>query len=141
MICTFFGRHDATDEIEQPLREAIQNVIAQGVTTFYIGHHGHFDGMAYRLVQEEKKTHPGLDCVVVLSNINRAADYPDTLYPEGIENTLPRFAIDFRNRYMLSHADYVITYTQYSFGNAAKYERQAQKMAEKGKIKLISLTI
>ena len=41
---------------------------------------------------------------------------------EGIENHLPRFAIAFRNRWMIKKSDYVVTYVTRSFGGAYKFK-------------------
>lgn len=38
-----------------------------------------------------------------------------------------RFAIDKRNRWMIDHSDFVITYVSRSFGGAAKFKEIAEK--------------
>lgn len=37
-------------------------------------------------------------------------DYSDTMLPEGIETVHPRFAISWRNKWMIKQSDYVVTY-------------------------------
>ena len=59
--------------------------------------------------------------------LSQSQDYTDTMYPEGIETVPKRFAIDWRNRWMLKQADYVVTYITHSWGGAAKYEQLAKK--------------
>ena len=37
-------------------------------------------------------------------------DYSYTILPDGIERVPKRFAIDYRNKWMLKRADFVVTY-------------------------------
>lgn len=47
---------------------------------------------------------------------------------EGFEKVPPKFSIDFRNRYMLKHADFVVAYVAHDFGTgAAKYVALAKR--------------
>ena len=54
-------------------------------------------------------------------------DTDHTLLPEGIESVPPRFAIEYRNKWMIDHSDIVVTYVRRSFGGAAKFKKLAQK--------------
>lgn len=140
MICTFIGNRDTPPEVEKPLEEAIVQLIEKGVTTFYVGHQGHFDGMARRVLQRLKETYPEIACVVVLAYMNvDTRGMGETIYPEGLENVPPKFAIDFRNRYMLKMADHVITYVRFSFRGAGKYAEIAERMEKRGEITVIPL--
>ena len=49
------------------------------------------------------------------------------ILPDGIENIPPRFAIHYRNKFMLEAADIVVTYVKHLWGGAAKYKRLAEK--------------
>ena len=56
--------------------------------------------------------------------------YPEsyeTIFPEGIENVPKRFAIDFRNRWMIEKSDCVVTCINRGFGGAAKAKNYAEK--------------
>ena len=46
---------------------------------------------------------------------------------EKIENIPPRFAINYRNKFMVEAADIVVTYVNHSWGGAAKYKLLAEK--------------
>ena len=46
---------------------------------------------------------------------------------EKIENIPPRFAINYRNKFMIEVADIVVTYVKHSWGGAAKYKLLAEK--------------
>ena len=54
-------------------------------------------------------------------------DYSDTMLPEGIEAVPRRFAITWRNKWMLRQAEYVVTYVTHSWGGAAQFAEMAEK--------------
>ena len=48
---------------------------------------------------------------------------PDhTILPHGIENIPPRFAINYRNKFMLEAADIVVTFVQHSCLDSRKHD-------------------
>ena len=48
--CTFFGHREYYGLDAAVLRDTIEDLIHQGVDTFYIGKQGGFDGMVYRCI-------------------------------------------------------------------------------------------
>ena len=131
VICTFFGHRDAPPEIKPLLREVLVDLIErQGVKHFYVGNQGNFDAMALRLLKEFEKPY-SITYDVVLAYLPKKTDpffeayY--TILPEGIETVPPRFAIDYRNKWMIEHSDIVITYVTHDFGGAAKFKQFAEK--------------
>ena len=52
----------------------------------------------------------------------------NSLLPEGIENVPPRFAINWRNEWMLKQASFVVTYVTHSWGGAAKFADKATRL-------------
>ena len=131
MICTFFGHRDAPTEIKTLLRQVISELIEkQGVNRFYVGNQGNFDAMARSLLAEFEQTH-GIRYEIVLAYLPRQedplCDADHTLLPEGIETVPPRFAIEYRNKWMIDHSDIVVTYVHRSFGGAAKFKKLAEK--------------
>lgn len=135
MICTFFGHRDAPPKIKPALRQVLLDLIErQGVKQFYVGNQGNFDVMARSLLAELEQSH-GIRYEIVLAYLpsEKAPLYdPDhTLLPVGIETVPPRFAIEYRNKWMIDHSDLVVTYITRSFGGAAKFRDLAKK---KGKI-------
>ena len=50
------------------------------------------------------------------------------MLPEGIEKVPKRYAILWRNKWMIEHADYVVTYVTRSCGGSAKFQGIAIKM-------------
>ena len=131
MICTFFGHRDAPESIKPLLREVLLKLIEnQGITQFYVGHQGNFDTMARSLLVEFEQTH-GIRYEIVLAYLPKKEDPHIAAYhiilPEGIETVPPRFAIEYRNKWMIDHSDIVVTYVTHPFGGAAKFKEMAQK--------------
>ena len=129
--CTFFGHRDAPPGIKSSLRQVILDLIErQGVKQFYVGNQGSFDTMARNLLAEFEQTH-GISYEIVLAYLPiqevPLCDADHTLLPEGIETVPPRFAIEYRNKWMIDHSDIVITYVHRSFGGAAKFKELAEK--------------
>ena len=54
-------------------------------------------------------------------------DYSDTMFPEGIETVHPRFAISWRNKWMIKQSDYVVTYITHFWGCAAQFAEMAER--------------
>ncbi len=130
-VCIFFGHRDAPQAIMPRLRAAVAMLIEQGADTFFVGNHGDFDRMVRAVLQEQQVLHPSIRWAVALAYLPTApGDYP-TVYPEGVESSPPRFAIDARNRWMLAQADIVVTYVCRSFGGAATNKRRAQRQGRR----------
>lgn len=134
--CTFFGHRDCPETIKPKIREAVIDLIENhGVTMFYVGHQGNFDRLVRSVLKEVTTAYPEVGYAVVLaympSTKKRADDSSDTLLPDGIEKVPKRFAIPWRNKWMIEHADYVVTYVTRLFGGAAQFSALAKS---KGKI-------
>lgn len=130
LTCTFFGHRDCPMSIKPILYDILIDLIENnGVTNFYVGNHGNFDNIAYNLLRDIKKQYPNIKYNVVLAYLPNCKYYKteNTLYPEGIELVPKRFAIDYRNRFMLDNTDFVVAYMLYSHGGASKYINLAIK--------------
>lgn len=129
--CTFFGHRDCPEEIQPLLKSAIETFITEkGVRSFLVGDKGNFDQMVYRTLTEiEKQNTISFRVVLVYFPSKREHIHSARHFlPDGFETVPPRFAIDYRNRYMLKKADFVITYITHNFGTgAAKYAALAKK--------------
>ena len=124
--CTFFGHRDCFALDRERLMAAIEALILQGVDTFYVGNQGNFDGMVRGCLKQLCRKHPSVRYAVVLAYLPATGEgESDTMYPE-IEGH-PRFAIERRNRWMLTHADYCLCYVEHSWGGAWRYARLAKK--------------
>ena len=111
--CTFFGHRDSPSSIRGVLSAEIEQLINEkDVNTFYVGTQGNFDRMAYSVLAELRKRYQHIKVYRVLAYMPKPGktDTADTIVPEGIENTHPRYAIVSRNNWMIDHSDYVIAY-------------------------------
>ena len=134
--CTFFGHRDCPETIKPKIRTAVIDLIENhGVTMFYVGNQGNFDRLVRSVLKEVTTAYPEVGYAVVLAYMpsakKSADDFSDTLLPDGIEKVPKRFAISWRNKWMVEHADYVVTYVTRLFGGAAQFSALAKS---KGKI-------
>ncbi len=130
MRCAFFGHRDAPSDLRDKLRETVAKLIEEkDVTEFYMGNNGNFDRMALSVLKELREMYPQINYYVVYAYLPQkdGEDYEHTLYPEGIETVPKRFAIDYRNRWIVGQADVVIAYVRRSFGGAAKFVDMAER--------------
>ena len=134
MTCTFFGHRNAPQSIEDNLRSVLIDLIKnKGVDNFYVGNQGEFDSMVKLNLKRLAAIYPHIKYAVVLaclptSNKEFACfDYSYTIFPDGMENVPPRFAIDMRNRWIIEISEYVVVYVRQTLGGAAKFKSLAEK--------------
>ena len=92
---------------------------------------------AVSVLAELRKRYQHIKVYRVLAYMPKLGDTDtyDTIVPEGIETTYPRYAIIKRNKWMIDHSDYVIAYVTHTFGGAY----QAVVRAKRKKITVISV--
>lgn len=97
--------------------------------------------MVYRALCELRNIYTHISVTVVLAYmpteemVNKYG--PDTILPEGIEAVPKRYAISWRNKWMIDQSDYVVTYVTRPFGGAATYKG----IANSENLTIISLEI
>lgn len=131
--CTFFGHRECPDSVNTKLREVLIDLISNhDVDMFYVGSQGRFDVIVRGVLRELKKEYPQINYAVVLAYIPRKQteydDYSDTMLPEGIELVHPRYAISWRNKWMIKQSDYVVTYITHFWGGAAQFAEMAKHL-------------
>ncbi len=129
--CTFYGHRNCPQTVKKELTQTIESLICNyGVTKFYVGDKGNFDGMVISVLKELSVSYD-FEYYIVLSTLpNREILHKDIehILPEGFEKVPKRFGIDYRNKYMLKHSDFVVVYiTQSISSGASKYYEMAQK--------------
>lgn len=132
--CTFFGHRDCPASIRSSLRAVLIHLIeTEGVTSFFVGNQGAFDAAAQSVLRDLQSQYPAITCTVVLAYMPRQPENDGlaTMLPEGIEKVPKRFAISWRNRWMLDHADYVVTYVTHAWGGAAQFAVRARKQGKR----------
>ncbi|MBQ7862764.1 MAG: hypothetical protein IJ349_11265 [Clostridia bacterium] len=134
MTVTFFGHKDTPKEIEPTLRTTLVDLIENhGATEFYVGNNGNFDTMVRRQLEELFQVYPITYSVVLAYIPTEKSEYDyftNTLLPEGIETVPKRFAISYRNKWMVEQSDVVVTYVTHSFGGAAQFKTMAERQGK-----------
>lgn len=132
--CTFFGHRDTPKKIEPTLRSTLIDLIEnKNIDLFYVGNHGNFDNLVRKNLKLLQLNYPHINHAVVLAYMPREKDkfahedYSNTIYPDGLENIPPKYAITKCNRWMIEQSDTVVTYVKYSIGGAAQFKKLAEK--------------
>lgn len=137
MVCCFFGHKEVPSDLTEFLIPALTELIAEGVDSFLVGNHGGFDSAVLHTLRLLKEKYPHITYNVVLAYMPGAKEeWPayapmETLYPEGLEAVHPRFAISWRNNWMIRESDVVVTYITHSWGGAAQFAELAKRMKKR----------
>ena len=132
MIITFCGHSSfkATVEYKEKILRFLEEKIGNVAAEIYLGDYGDFDSFAYKCCKEYQKNHSNVSLVFISPYLNGEREmFDSTIYPE-IEDKPLRFAIVYRNRYMIEKADYVVAYVAHTWGGAYKsykYAKSKQK--------------
>ena len=134
LTATFFGHKDTPKEIEPTLRSTLIDLIEnKNVAMFYIGNNGKFDTMVRRQLEDLSRTY-SITYNVVLAYLptkkNKYDNLTNTIYPEGLETVPKRFAISWRNKWMIQQSDIVVTYVTHTFGGAAQFKEMAKRQGK-----------
>ena len=132
MICTFFGHGDCYDVDMKKIQCTMEELISNGIHTFYVGNQGYFDSIVFECLLRLKEIHQDLCISVVLAYLPiKQSEYDPYfgygIYPEGREIGPPRFAIERRNTWMIGQADYCLCYINHAWGGAYKFARRAKR--------------
>ena len=131
MIITFCGHSNlfATEELEIKMLALLEEIIGKEPAEIYLGDYGDFDAMAYKCCKKFKEVNPNISLLFVTPYIteeyqrNRLrhleGKYDAIIYPQ-IEDKPLRFAITYRNRWMIDKADCLICAISHTFGGAYK---------------------
>ncbi len=142
MIIAFCGHAQfiASAEHEQKILAFLEEKVADRDADMYFGGYGDFDRFAYGYCKKFKETHPKVTLIFVTPylSVEYQKNHPDhqrtrydsILYPD-IEDKPKRYAITYRNRYMVEKADYVVAYVSHDWGGAyATYKYAKRKRKE-----------
>ena len=134
MTVCFWGHKDTPTTIKQALEKEIERLIGCGAVCFLVGNQGGFDDMVLNCLRKIVVKYPGITYKVVLAYMPKPGDYRfapgETMLPEGMEFIHPKYAITYRNRWMVEVSDTAVVYVAHTWGGAAKY---ADFMGRKGK--------
>lgn len=136
MTVTFFGHRHTLSDIGEPAEKLLIQLIEEDdADDFLVGSEGNFDRIIYAKLKKLQKKYPQIKVKIVLAYMptsmpgtaHEREDFSDTVLPEEIAASHPRYAIIKRNEWMINHADTVITYVQGVTGGAAKCKQYAEK--------------
>lgn len=142
MIITFCGHahFHKTKEYEQKILSFLAEKVGDNSVDMYLGGYGDFDTFAYECCKKYKKTHPNVSLVFITPYITveyqrnhlekQKQFYDEIIYPE-IEDKPLKFAIIYRNRWMVEKADCVVCGIMRNRGGAYEtyqYARRKKKM-------------
>lgn len=137
--CFFIGHREAPEALLPLLMDEVERHITEyGVTSFVVGHYGHFDALAARAVKTAKQRHPEVTLFLLLPYhpFDRPIPTPEgfdgTFYPPGMEGTPHRAAIVKANRYMVAHSSHLIAYVWHAASNARDILEYAQRRERRG---------
>ena len=138
MVITFCGHSTfvKTPEIEERLLSILQNQVGDKPTDLFLGGYGSFDSFAWECCRKYQSEHPQVKLVLITAYMtiehqkNYLAyqkDYYDAIiYPE-IEDKPLKFAISYRNKWMVEQADLVIAYVNHNSGGAWQTYQHAKR--------------
>ena len=135
--CAFFGHSEVRENIDFRLTNILIDLIEnEDVSNFYVGNHGAFDRLVTDKLRDFKKRYPHIKYSVVLAYLpSKETLYKyksaETIYPEGLESALPKYAIIKRNQWMIKQADVIVTYVRFAVGGAAKAKEYAEQKSKR----------
>ena len=142
MIVAFCGhaQFSKSEKHEKKLLAFLKENIGDQPADMYLGGYGDFDRFAYDCCKKYKETHPRISLVFVTPYLTieyqknhldyQITKYDSILYPE-IENKPKRYAITYRNKYMVEKADFVVAYVSHNWGGAYTTYKYAERKNKK----------
>lgn len=148
MVCALFGHGNTPDAIYPQLKnEMVKLIRDQNITEFLVGTHGAFDRMALKILRELSREHPQISYNVVLAYIpgggavSSVYEPAETLFPMGIEKVPKRFAITWRNKWMVRESETILCYINHPWGGAAQAveygRRQGKTVVNLGSVRFL----
>ena len=138
MIVTFCGhaQFHQSEEYEQKILVFLKEKVGDQSADMYLGGYGGFDRFAYDCCRKYKEMHPKISLVFITPYLDaeyqknhlehKKTRYDSIIYP-AIEDKPKRYAITYRNRYMVEAADYVVAYIDHDWGGAYTTYRYAKR--------------
>lgn len=142
MIVTFVGhaQFPKKEEYEEKILALLEEKIGGQVANMYLGGYGDFDSFAYACCKKFQATHPNVSLILITPYMTleyqknhleyQKKRYDEIVYPE-IQDKPLKFAISYRNKWMVEKADYVICGIMHTWGGAYhtyQYAKRKNKM-------------
>ena len=132
MVITFCGHSTfcKTAEIEEQLLSILQSQVGNDHVDFYLGGYGSFDSFARECCRKFQSEHTNASLVFVTPYLEidkfKQDLYDESVYPP-LEDKPRKFAISYRNKWMVENADLVIAYVNHSSGGAYTTYQHAKR--------------
>ena len=138
MTITFCGHStfSRTPEIEEQLLSILESQVGDEPADLFLGGYGSFDSFARECCRKYQTEHPHAKLVLITpymtiehqkNHLAYEKDYYDAIvYPE-IEDKPLKFAISYRNKWMVEQADLVIAYVNHNSGGAWQTYQHAKR--------------
>lgn len=109
-----------------PLIYLIEN---HGATEFYVGSNDNFDSMVRRQLENLSQIYPTTCIVLAYFHVGKNVyyDHINTILPEDIKTIFKRFAISYRNNWIIQQTDVVVTYVVHTYEGAWQFKAMAEK--------------
>lgn len=142
MIISFFGhrRFCKGEQCKEKFLEILETLAGDRAVDFYLGGYGAFDSFAYACCKEYKDTHPRAKLVLITPYITisyqqnnlslQTARYDAIIYPD-IEDKPLKFAITYRNYWMVDKADSILFYVAHDWGGAYQTYKYAKRKSKR----------
>ena len=134
MRIAFCGHSDfqETEECKQKLLKFLEKTVGDRSAQMYLGGYGNFDCFSYACCKAYQKEHPNVSLVFVSPYLDerrlasQKAKYDAIIYPP-LEDKPLKFAIVYRNKYMVEEADWIVACVSRTFGGAYKTYQHAKR--------------
>ena len=136
MIVTFCGHSDFFESIkyENLLIDILEREIGACSAEMYLGGYGGFDSFAYACCKKFKSRRPNISLVFITPYLNvdpiLVQNYDSVIYP-ALEEKPKRYAISYRNKFMVEKADLIIAYINHNWGGAYKTYEYAMRKSKR----------
>ena len=114
----------------------MSEIIGDRDAELYLGGYGSFDAFARKCGRKYQKTHPNVKLIFVTpyitadyqkNHLEHAKELYDGIVYPSLEDKPLKFAIVYRNKWMVEQADYVIAYVTHAWGGAYQAYKHAQR--------------
>ena len=138
MVIAFCGhaQFPRLNEYEDKMLSLLEELVGDNRADFYLGGYGDFDHFAYACCKKYKETHPKVSLIFIApymtveyqrNHLKFQKDrYDEIIYPD-IENKPLKFAIVYRNQWMVENADCLVCGIMRSWGGAYKTYQYAKR--------------
>ncbi len=133
--CTFFGHRIVSEKAKGDIRKAVIRLIEKDrVELFLVGNEGGFNKTVQRLLKELEAIYPNIRYGLVFAcrhKKDKSSHCTNAIFPKGLENVPKKYAVAYRNRWMIERSDCAVVYVNKKFGRSLRFKEFAQEQGLK----------